>query len=279
MIFAIKRAILLLAIFSTDAFTQTELHKQYEYALSLYNEEEYFDAVTEFKRLLFFDAKKEFYYEANLLMGKSYKAGGKLETAIRYFVLAKIAAITKDEIFETQIEIVRCNILRRTAERAIEILSALETDPSFIDRIDEINYWRGWALMFDNQWKDAAAEFQKIDENHHLKTTAEKINEQLYSVTLAKTLSFIIPGAGQFYTGHYFSGALSLAWNILWGYLTVNAFIGDRIFDGLMIGNLLWFRFYRGNLQNAEKFALEENFKIINSALKYLQNEYNGKKP
>ncbi len=279
MIFAIKRATLFLSIFTTAAFSQITLQQQHDYAICLYNSEEYFDAITEFKRLLFFDGKNEFTFEANSMIGKSYKAGAKFDDAIRYFVLAQIAAPSEDKVFETQIEIIRCNILRRTTDRALRILSDLEADPSFINNRDEINYWRGWALMFDDRWKDAAAEFNKIEKAHPLNAIAENINEQLYSVTLAKSLSYIIPGVGQFYTGHYFSGALSLAWNILWGYLTVNAFIGDRIFDGLMVGNLLWFRFYRGNIQNAEKFALEENLKIINNGLKYLQNEYNGEKP
>ena len=89
----------------------------------------------------------------------------------------------------------------------------------------------------------------------------------------------IIPGAGQFYTGHYFSGLLSLGWNALWGYLTVKAFIDERVFDGLIIGNFLWLRFYVGNIQNAEKFANEANIKIANKALSYLQDQYKGEKP
>jgi hypothetical protein len=66
---------------------------------------------------------------------------------------------------------------------------------------------------------------------------------------------------------------------VLWGYLTINAFNEDRIFDGVMIGTLLWWRFYSGNLQNAEKFATEKNLKKTNAALRYLQNNYIGKKP
>ena len=101
----------------------------------------------------------------------------------------------------------------------------------------------------------------------------------MYSVSFAKTISYIIPGAGQIYTGEYISGLLSLGWNILWGYLTIKSFIDERIFDGIVIANFLWLRFYRGNLQNAEKFAKEKNLIISNKAMNYLQFEFKGLKP
>jgi hypothetical protein len=66
---------------------------------------------------------------------------------------------------------------------------------------------------------------------------------------------------------------------VLWGYLTISAFVDDRIFDGVMIGTLLWWRFYTGNLQNAEKFALKKNLDITDNALHYLKNSYSGAKP
>ncbi len=36
---------------------------------------------------------------------------------------------------------------------------------------------------------------------------------------------------------------------------------------------------YNGNVQNAEKFAVEQNINIANKALRYLKNNYEGKKP
>ena len=121
--------------------------------------------------------------------------------------------------------------------------------------------------------------FNSISPNHELKVLADSINAEFYNVTLSKVLSVFLPGAGQFYTGEYVSGLISLGWNVLWGYLTINAFLDDRIFDGIMIGSLLWWRFYTGNLQNAEKFALEKNLEITNNALRYLRNNYPGNKP
>jgi hypothetical protein len=72
---------------------------------------------------------------------------------------------------------------------------------------------------------------------------------------------------------------MSLAWNVLWGYLAINAFAADRVFDGAAVGSMLWLRFYRGNIQNAGKLAENENIKIANESLFYLTENYKGEKP
>ena len=266
-------------LISFASFAQSSFDAQFNFAKKLYSDEDYFDTVTELKRLLFFDENSEYNYEANLLIGKSYKQGAKFSDAICHLTLAEINAENIDELYETRIEIIRINILRRTTRRAFKLLDSLGTDERFIDRKDEIKYWRGWAYMFADEWKHAAQTFAELDTNHVLKTLSEEVDDDLYSVSFAKTISYIIPGAGQIYTGEYISGLLSLGWNVLWGYLTIKAFIAERIFDGIVIANFLWLRFYRGNLQNAENFAMEKNLVRSNRALNYLQFEYNGLKP
>ena len=259
-------------------YCQQTLHEQYEFALSLYNHEKYFDAVTELKRLNFFDKEKEYAFNSDLLIGKSFKEGGKFSEALRYFTLAGINAVSDSDFYEAKINSVKINILRRTTDQAQRLLNGLQSDKRFRDKEYEITYWRGWAYIFADDWKKAAEEFDEIKEDT-LRILCEQVTSDKYNVTTVKILSYIIPGAGQIYTGHYFNGFLSFGWNVLWGYLTVKAFVDERIFDGFVIGNFLWLRFYVGNLQNAEKFVEEENLKISNKALSRLQNEYQGKKP
>lgn len=168
--------------------------------------------------------------------------------------------------------------MRRTTVRAFELLDSLQNDSRFENKTDEINYWRGWTFIFSDDWEKASQSFSKIKTDHQLATFCDSIAEDLYNPTLAKTLS-IIPGAGQFYTGEYLNGLISIGWNVLWGYLTINAFIEDRIFDGFAVGTLLWWRFYSGNIQNAEKFAVDKNLETTNTALSHLQNNFSGIKP
>ncbi len=271
--------IILINIITINLHGQNTSEQQFNYAKSLFEKEDYFNAITEFKRLLFFDKTNHYTYAANKFIGLSYKQGAKFSDAVYHFIIAEKKSTTAEDIFKTKIEIVKVNILRRSTGRALVLLDSLYFDKRFNDKKDYINYWRGWAFIFSDDWENASDSFELISPKHELKIFADSISNEFYNVTLAKVLSIFIPGAGQFYTGEYISGLISLGWNILWGYLTVNAFAEDRIFDGFMIGSLLWWRFYTGNLQNAEKFTLEKNLNITNDALRYLKNEYTGPKP
>ncbi|HMN23803.1 MAG TPA: hypothetical protein PKE38_04840, partial [Ignavibacteriaceae bacterium] len=167
----------------------------------------------------------------------------------------------------------------RTTKQAERILNDLIEDPKFISKQNEIKFWIGWNYIFSDDWDKAYDVFSENNLDTTLADLCKSVDEEMYSEKFAKYSSYVIPGFGQFYTGEYLSGALSLSWNILSGYLTINSFIEDRVFDGIMVGNFLWLRFYSGNSQNAEKFAVQKNLQISNSALKYLQFNFAGERP
>lgn len=252
---------------------------QYDYANNLFENELYFDAITEYKRLLFFDNENKYYHDANIRIGLSYKMGAKYDDAIKYFSFADLTTENDTQRVEIKYQIVRINILRRTTERALFLLDDLSKEYKSIIDSNDINYWRGWAYIFADEWEEASGEFEKINSSHSLKLLCDRVYDDKYSVTFAKLISYILPGSGQFYTGNYVSGLLSLGWNVLWGYLTISAFMENRALDGILIGSLLWLRFYRGNFQNAEQFAIEKNIEISNEALRYLNINYKGIKP
>jgi tetratricopeptide (TPR) repeat protein len=256
-----------------------DLTNQKKYADSLFISENYFDAVTEYKRLLYFDKSEDYNFEANYKIGLSYKAGAKFDEAVRYLSLAEKYCDDELNIVNIELEIIKSNILRGTIPEAINRLEKLQKRYNAKIDSSETHYWRGWAYLISDDWESAATEFSMIDLHHPLKMLADRVEYEKYSVTLAKAVSYIIPGSGQFYTGNYLSGIMSLGWNVLWGYLTINAFVTERAVEGILIGGLLWARFYRGNVQNAEKFAIKKNKEISNKAYHYLSKEYMGKKP
>ena len=260
-------------------FAQIQLEKQLTYAESLSAQEKYFDAITEAKRLAFFDSSGKFSFQTNKLIGKSYRQGGKLSEAVHYFTKAEMSAKNAADLFDVKIEIVKINILRRAFNLAEQQLNQLEKDERFSMDSSTLDYWHGWNYLFHDDWDKAADVFSKIDSAAVLKNICEEVQKKKYSVSFAKGLSVILPGAGQFYTGNYVSGILSLGWNIVFGYITVQAFSAERVFDGMAVGSLLWLRFYNGNLTNAEKFAIEKNANIYSETLEYLQKNYQGLKP
>lgn len=256
-----------------------DLDKQFNYANSLFNSEKYFDAITEYKRLLFFDKVEQYNYQSKFNIGLSYKYGAKYDEAIKYFYLSEVSAHSDSLKIKSRLQRIRVNILRRTTDNALVMLNELYKDfPSQVDS-NTIAYWQGWAYIMADDWENASYSFDKIDSEHPLKKIANEVEDNKYSVTFATLISYILPGSGQFYTGNYVSGLLSLGWNVLWGYLTINAFVTDRVLEGILIGGLLWARFYRANFKNAEKFVIEKNIEISNEAYKYLKNNYKGIKP
>ncbi|MGE5681468.1 MAG: hypothetical protein ACM34K_11390 [Bacillota bacterium] len=257
---------------------QQYLAEQLVYAKSLFEKQEYFDAVTELKRLAFFDKKALYSFEVNYLIGESYKAGAWFSDAIKYYTLAQRYAPDDSVLFDLKTEIIRCNILRRTIQQAHALLNQLESSKSFSHWKSEISYWRGWSYIFEDKWEKAAEEFGKISADHPLKKLALEVQNDKYSVSFAKVISYILPGFGQFYTGNYLSGIMSICWTGLMGYLALEAFNADRIFDGFIMTGL-FFRFYRGNTQNAENFAVQRNKEISDNALNYLQYKFQGLKP
>lgn len=279
MISASKRILLFIFASLTSVFAQSTLEQQFKFANQLFTHEKYFDAITELKRLQFFDIENKFSFRSNLLIGISYKAGAKFDEAIKYLTLAEINNSDDEEYFLCRILNARTNILRRTTKQAEKILNELLDDPRYISKEKEIKYWMGWNYIFSNEWEKALEVFNENRLDTTLAELCKTVDNEMYSVNFAKYSSYVIPGFGQFYTGEYLSGTLSLGWNILFGYLTINAFIEDRIFDGIIIGNFLWLRFYSGNIQNAEKFAIQKNLQISNKALEYLQFQYKGEKP
>jgi hypothetical protein len=279
MISASKKNLLFIFVSLTSVFAQSTLDQQFDFANQLFIQEKYFDAITEFKRLQFFDVGNEFSFQSNLLIGKCYKAGAKFDEAIKYFTFSEMNSENDDDYFISKIFNARSNILRRTNKQAERILNELLKDSSFISKKEEIKYWIGWNYIFADDWEKAFEIFKENNLDTDLANFCKSVDEEKFSVDFAKYSSYLIPGFGQFYTGEYLSGTISLGWNILFGYLTINAFVEDRIFDGIIIGNFLWLRFYSGNIQNAEKFAIQKNLQISNKALDYLLYKYKGEKP
>lgn len=271
--------LLILLLGYSNSYAQSELSLQFDFAKRLYTEERYYDAITELKRLQFFDSLNQFSFISNKLIGEAYKQGGKMNEALFYFSKAELLSPNIDSLFDIKVEIIKINLLRRTTIQAFELLDSLKEDPRFLKKSEKITYWKGWAYIFIDDWGKAAKEFESLPDKDELAMLCRNVDDSKYSVGAAKILSYILPGAGQIYAGKHFSGLLSLSWVTLWTYLSVEAFIAERVFDGLLISNFLAFRFYNGSLQNAEKFVNDKNLEISSYMLNYLQKNYRGEKP
>lgn len=270
-------AVFLLLVY-TSLFSQNSPGEQYDLALKLYGNKEYYNCITELKRFLYFDKSGDFNYRANHIIGQCYKSGALLDDAIKYFMVSSKFAGNNEDLYNSKIEIVRCNILRRTTSNALQILAEIGKDERFVSKRQEINYWKGWAYIFSDEWEKASEFFSQIDPTHPLAVITKETADKKYSMSFAKVISYILPGSGQIYTGHIFPGLLSLGWNGTLAYFSIRSFYEERIFDGFITTGL-FSRFHRGNMQNTEEFVKQENIKIVNETMNYLQYEYKGLKP
>ena len=142
-------------------FAQSSIEQQFDFANQLIIQERYFDAITELKRLQFFDVENKFSFQSNYLIGKSYKAGAKFDEAVNYFTRAEMNSENDDDYFTSKIFNARTNILRRTTKQAEKILNELLNDPRFISKEKEINYWIGWNYIFSDEWEKAFEVFNE----------------------------------------------------------------------------------------------------------------------
>jgi hypothetical protein len=262
----VSNIIFLSLFFIIKIEAQNDLLRQKNLADSLFSNKNYFDAITEYKRLLFFDSQELFNYYALNQIALCYKFGGWFELSTNYFSLALIKAKTNSEIFECKIHLCRLNIIQNRTKNAHRILDELESDEQFSAHSNEIKYWRGWIYFYEMDWKTAYQIFKELNIDY-LSQLCLLNQETFYSVQKAKILSSILPGLGQFYLGNYLNGFGSLIWNVISGYFTIKAFLDERIFDGVVLSNLLRLRFYRGNIDNVEKQALEKNKELFLQSL------------
>ncbi len=251
---------------------------QYKYASGLMNQGNYFEAITEFKRLLFSDSTAQYKYEAYMGIGASYKKGNFLDNAGNAFAMAELATKQKEKKFEASVELSKIRILQRDKRSALETLNRSTEHASSQDELNRVKSLLGWNHIFAGEWDSAAVLFN-AGMDTSLARYALEIEDKRYSVTLSRMLSIFLPGAGQFYTGNYISGVLSLGWHVLWGYDVITAIGAERMFDALMVANFLWLRFYNGNVYNAELFAEENNRRIDDEAIIHLLDSFEGETP
>ncbi len=284
----------------TQSLEKSLIDANFQYAVKLFNEEKYFDAVTEFKRTLFFDTENKFSFESNIYIGLSYKHGGFFDLAEKFFNDAFRCAKNSDDILLAKLELLKLFLLSRNEPKAQTLLFELtsryvpinkqlhfESGKDFSYRFNEIIYWNGFSQLYFNHPQIANSFLRQLRNTtdsyypfaKELLSITDSVIASQKSERTALILSYILPGAGQFYLGEYISGLISFIWNSLWLYLSIDAFTNKREFDGIMILSLLWFRFYSGNIQNTSEFAQNFNSKVLNKWLNYLQNDFKGSKP
>lgn len=251
--------------------------KQIQFAEHYFRTEEYFRAIGEYKRFIYFfpdDHRREL---AMYKIGLSYFNGKKFQEAIDAFneLLAKFPATN----FRTEVRfrISECFIKLKDYLKAIGRLNDMAVTAENINIADQAYYRRGWIYLETSQWEEAENSFRLISKKnlhkYRLATLShemsKKKNLKTKSPTAAGILA-IIPGAGHLYCGRYKDAATAFILNTAMIYAAYEAF--DNNLDAL--GGIITFfelGFYSGNIYSAVNCAHKYNRNTNKNFFEYLR--------
>ncbi len=248
----------------TDPLTDAE--QILSFADALFQEGDYFRAITEYKRFLFLypgDPRAE---RVPLQIGLSYLRGRQWEDARKIF--QAIAQQHPDE----EVGMEAAFLVGETAYLQGHYTQAIADLRPFAERYrhtssgEKARYRLGWSYLRSRQWVEAAHAFAAVDPASPLFPSAGALAEAAHqaetlpykSPWLAGTLSAAIPGTGHFYTGRFRDGFMALLLNgafLVAGIEAVNA--GNEAAAGLLFFfEAAW---YSGSIYGAVNAAHKYN--------------------
>jgi TM2 domain-containing membrane protein YozV len=191
------------SIFLTFLLAVTPTEKQLSFANHLFEEGDYFRAITEYKRLMFMSSNPEEQLYANHRIFSSFKRAGRLEEAALYL------DNFNDEQFK-HTEKGKLQLLMHNTEQARQYLKLVNSDT--------VRILLGWSHMLDGDWEYSRQAFLSIPHNSDLSSTASRLDNYAREAQhiipsknpfISGFLSAILPGAGRFYTERPADGLFS----------------------------------------------------------------------
>ena len=261
--------ILLLIFLNSKAYGSSE--PQLEFADYLFENQNFYQAITEYKRFIFHHPESQPLNLVYYKIGLCYKHGKKYNLARDSFEM--VLDNQPDDSLKkmTGLALAQTYVDEENLEAARFELDELPPD-------SEIHYWKGITYLHEYKWKLAQIEFNQVTEGEWLDTTRELstcIEQALHLSYLSEKhalrLSTFIPGTGQIYAGKILDGIISFAFNASMVY-----FISERVKADDFIGSGLIFsiglmRFYQGNKVNAYQAAQKYNEQLNSQTLEKMR--------
>lgn len=251
------------------------------FADHLFEQADYYRAITEYERLLFHYPEDPLAGKARFRIALCYFRGDRLLPAIERFRALAEAHHGKDLGRDALFMLSEAHLLNKDypAVRAAcrSFLAAYPADP----RADACRIRIGWSFLREGDWRAAAEAFNTLPQDSPLREDAVGLAAAALrypeipkkSPALAGGLSAALPGAGQLYTGRPRDAVTAFLLNgiFIWG--AVEAFRNDNETTG---GILLFFEagWYAGNIYNAVSNAHKYNRRAERAYLEQLGSQY-----
>jgi len=237
-----------------------------DFAGSLFEDGDYYRAITEYKRYLFVEAEGYRVAEAQLMIGLCYLRGEKYEAAESLFVDLKNAeqgtAIGEKAAFLYG-ESVFAQEQYAAAVDAFGEFKQAYPDSALADMARLKAGWSCLRLGQKNCASEQTAEVSKGSRVYEAAMALHAASDEMddlpsKSAKTAATLSALMPGAGQLYTHRPRDAAMAFILNAILAYGTYEAIDNGEYVTGGLFG-FVGVSFYAGNIYNAANNANKFN--------------------
>src|SRR5215510_3200367 len=236
------------------------------FAEQLMREGEYFRAITEYRRFLFYYPDDPRRAMAHFSIGLAFYRGESYVEALQTF--QEVTQRYPNTAYGKQAWLWQGESLIRQGRYATAEQLYTEIAESFPhERIgQQARYQRAWTLLYRRQWRDAATQFQQVAPDSDLYQSAQLLAQEALvgerlptkSPVLAGIFSGLIPGSGQLYNGRLGDALLAFFLNTLFIIGAVEAVHSDA---PAVAGILSFFEagWYAGNVYGAINGAHKYN--------------------
>jgi hypothetical protein len=274
-----------LSLFTSPA-TAGNAGEVLDFARHLFDQGDWFRAITEAKRFLFLAPQDPRRHEAHLLMGRAHFEAGQFEPAMADFSLvvrqtdrpelAAQALLDQGSVLERHRGLNEAILYYQDLAEGSDLPHGQDAEVRNIARMR-----MGWLLMKEGRFDEARSSFGAVSPDHKLGSAARSLAEKTYeaehldykSPRTAGTLSAVLPGAGQLYVGRPTDAALAFGLNaaFLWGAIESYQDENWAAFAVLGVMEITW---YGGNIYNAVNGAHRHNQDQRDRLIQRLQKEY-----
>ncbi len=247
------------------------------FAEQLMREGEYFRAITEYRRFLFYYPDDPRRAMVHFSIGLAFYRGESYVEALQTF--QEVTQHYPNTAYGKQAWLWQGESLIRQGQYTMAEQLYTEITKRFPhDKIgQQARYQRAWTLLYRRQWRDAVTQFQQVAPDSDLYQSAQLLAQEALvgerlptkSPVLAGIFSGLLPGSGQLYTGRLGDALLAFFLNSLFIVGAVEAVHSDA---PAVAGILSFFEagWYAGNVYGAVNSANKYNRHAIEIFLRNL---------
>ena len=247
------------------------------FANSLYNEGEYYRAVTEYMRISsYFPAYRDSFL---VRIADCYYKGDQFETAIQKYQRAYVRIQDSVEKDYCVFQLARCRFQLQETTESLELLSGLVSESAVWS--NQAAYYMGYITAGQFKFNISSGWLGKVETAHPWYENAHALSKDVLQGNrlpqkkplFAGFLSAVIPGAGYCYSGHPKIGVASLVLNSLFAYSAYEAFREDTYVMGSTI-TLIGLGWYFGNIYGSVNKTEQYNRNVRIQFVKSLDFRY-----